>query len=95
MSGFAPPVPAAAPPWPVAGASAERPRPELARPIRKARAIRTATFPRWNRVLLPTRLLGSESDLTVCEARVTQNPQSVPWVGGAVENGSGKREFPF
>jgi hypothetical protein len=77
MSGFAPPVPAAAPPWPVAGASAERPRPELARPIRKA------------------RLLGSESDLTVCEARVTQNPQSVAWVGGAVENGSGEREFPF
>jgi hypothetical protein len=31
-------------------------------------------------------LLGSESDLTVCEARVTQNPQSVAWVGGAVEN---------
>jgi hypothetical protein len=45
MSGFAPPVPAAAPPWPVAGASAERPRPELARPIRKAEAIRTAAFP--------------------------------------------------
>jgi hypothetical protein len=63
---------------PVASASAERPRPELARPIRKAGAIRTATFPRWNRVLLPTRLLGSESNLTVCEARVTQNHNRLP-----------------
>jgi hypothetical protein len=33
------------------------------------------------------RVLGSETDLIVCKPRVTQNPPSVPWVGGAVENG--------
>jgi hypothetical protein len=57
-------VAAALSPWPIVGASAERPRPVLAHPIRKAKTIRTATFPRWNRVLLPIPLLGSETDLT-------------------------------
>jgi hypothetical protein len=71
------------------------PAPRARPPYSQSQGHPAATFPRWNRVLLPTRLLDSESDLTVCEAQVTQNPQSVPWVGGAVENGSGRREFPF
>ena len=33
------------------------------------------------------RLLGSETDLTVCQPRCSKNPQTVPWICGAVENG--------
>jgi hypothetical protein len=51
---------------------------ELTAPLRSPDGTACCSLP---------RLLGSETDLTVCEPRVTQNPQSVRWAGGAVENG--------
>jgi hypothetical protein len=52
--------------------------PELTAPLRSPDGTACCSLP---------RLLGSVTDLAVCQPRCTKNPQSVPWVCGAVENG--------
>jgi len=52
--------------------------PELTAPLRSPDGTACCSLP---------HLLGSETDLNVCQPRCSKNPQSVPWVGGAVENG--------
>jgi len=54
---------------------------------RKPRVNRAATFPRWNSVLLATSLVGFRDRPYRLRTAVAENPPSVPWVGGAVENG--------